>query len=77
MLCLPLWIWMTSLRMIILSSMPLPENFNFTEELCFIGNMYHIFIIHSRIDVRGHLGCFPFLAFVNKATVNMNKQVLL
>ena len=35
----------------------------------------HMFFIHISID--GHLGCFPVLAIVNNATVNMGVQVSL
>ena len=37
--------------------------------------MYHIFFIHSSGE--GHLGCFQFLAIMNKATINMVEQVSL
>ena len=35
--------------------------------------MYHIFFIHSSIDV--HLGHFPVLAIVNSAALNMGVHV--
>ena len=34
--------------------------------------MYHSFFIHSSFD--RHLGCFPVLAVVNSATVNIGVQ---
>ena len=33
----------------------------------------YIFFIHSSVD--GHLGCFPVLAFVNTAAVNVGVQI--
>ena len=35
--------------------------------------MYHGFFIHSSVD--GHLGCFPVLAVVNRAAVNIGFHV--
>ena len=35
--------------------------------------MYHSFFIHSSVD--GHLGCFPVLAAVNRAAVNIGFHV--
>ena len=35
--------------------------------------MYHIFFIHSSVE--GHLGCFQFLATMNKAAMNVVEQV--
>ena len=32
--------------------------------------MYHIFLICSAVE--GHLGCFQFLAIINRATVNIS-----
>ena len=37
--------------------------------------MYHIFFIHSSVE--GHLGCFQFLAIMNKAAMNIVEQVSL
>ena len=37
--------------------------------------MYHIFLIHS--SVNGHLGCFPVLAVVSSAAVNIGCMYLL
>jgi hypothetical protein len=37
--------------------------------------MNHIFFIHSSVE--GHLGCFQFLAIMNKAAVNIVEQVSL
>ena len=37
--------------------------------------MYHIFCIHSL--VAGQLGCFQFLAIMNKAAMNIVEQVSL
>ena len=34
---------------------------------------YHIFFVHSSVD--GHLGCFPVLAIVNSASVNIGMHV--
>ena len=35
--------------------------------------MYHIVFTHAPIE--GHLGCFQFLAVVNKAAINFHVQV--
>ena len=37
--------------------------------------MCHIFFIH--LSVEGHLGCFQFLAIMNKAAMNIVEQVSL
>jgi hypothetical protein len=37
--------------------------------------MYHIFFNHS--SVKGHLGYFQFLVFMNKSAMNTKKQVSL
>jgi len=37
--------------------------------------MYHILFIHSSVE--GHLGCFQFLAIMNKASMNRIEQVSL
>jgi hypothetical protein len=34
--------------------------------------MHHIFFIHSSVD--RHLGCFQFLAIMNKAAMNIVEQ---
>jgi hypothetical protein len=36
--------------------------------------MYHAFIIHSSLS--GHLGCFNFLAIVNREAVTMTKKYI-
>ena len=35
--------------------------------------MNHIFFIHSSVE--GHLGCFKFLAVMNKAAMNIVEEV--
>ena len=35
--------------------------------------MYYISFIYSSVE--GHLGCFQFLAFMNKAAMNIDEQV--
>ena len=63
--------------MIFSSSIYLPANFMTC--LCLIAEYYsivqmnHIFCIHSL--VARHLGCFQFLAFTNKAGMNIVEQV--
>jgi hypothetical protein len=37
--------------------------------------MYHIFCIHSSVE--GHLGSFQLLAIINKAAMNIVKNVFL
>ena len=37
--------------------------------------MYHSFVVHSSAD--GHLGCFPVLAIVNSAAMNIGIHVTL
>ena len=37
--------------------------------------MYHIFFINSSVE--GHVGCFPLLAIMNKAALNIVKHVSL
>jgi hypothetical protein len=37
--------------------------------------MNHIFCIHSSVE--GHLGCFQFLAIMNKAAINIVKHLRL
>ena len=37
--------------------------------------MYHRFVIHSSAD--GHLGCFPVLAIINSAAINIRIHVAL
>ena len=37
--------------------------------------MYHSFLIHSSAD--GHLGCFPVLAMINSAAMNIGVHVSL
>jgi hypothetical protein len=36
--------------------------------------MYHIFFSHSLVD--GHLGCFQFLAIMNKAAMSIAECLL-
>ena len=42
-------------------------------ELYSIVYMYHIFFIHSSVD--GPIGCFPVLAIVNSAAMNIGVDV--
>ena len=46
-----------------------------TWQQCSIVYMYHSFLIHSSAD--GHLGCFPVLAIINSAAVNIGVHVSL
>lgn len=60
---LPIWVWITSLRIVFSSSIRLPVCFMsllfFSAEWYFIVYMWHIFIICPSAE--GHLGCFCFL----------------
>lgn len=44
-----------------------------TAEYYSVMDMYHIFTGHSSVE--GHLGCFHFLALVNRALMNKAEQV--
>jgi hypothetical protein len=55
---------------------PLPSATIMSELLSSIPlSMYHIFLIHSSVE--GHLGCFHFMAIMNKAAMNIVEQVSL
>ena len=43
--------------------------------LFLIAIVFYIFFIHSSVE--GHLGCFQFLAIMNKAAMNIVEQVSL
>ena len=38
-----------------------------------VGGGYHILFVHSSVD--GYIGCFPILAFVNDAEMNLEMHI--
>lgn len=73
---LPFWVWVTSLRIIVSSSVHLPEDFKIsfflTVKEYYSVYMYHIFVIHSSVD--GCIGCFQCLS---RAAVNQVRGMLI
>ena len=71
------FLWLTSLSMIISRFIPIAANgiislFLMTE-LYSIVYMHHVFFIHSSVD--GHLSCFRVLAVKKSAAMNIGVQM--
>lgn len=69
-------VWITSFKIIFPRSTHLPKSIQISFSLQ-INNLplqkYHVFTIH--LSVEGHLCCFCFLTFVNRAAMNIAEQV--